>query len=499
MVVGLFMAVLDIQIVASSLRDIQAGVSATVDEISWIQTSYLIAEVVVIPISGWLTTVLSTRWLFVGSTLGFTVFSAACAFAWNIDSLIIFRALQGLFAGALIPTTFSAIYRIFPPAKQTGATIVAGLVATIAPTLGPTLGGWITQAASWHWLFLINIVPGILVIAAVAAFVRFDRPQFNLIRRMDVAGIVLMAIFLGTMEYVLEEGPGEDWFASREILMLTAVMVVSAALFFWREFTASDPVVDLRAFRNLNFSLGCGYSFILGVGLFGSIYLMPLFLGQVRDLNSLQIGQIMIVMGAFQFLSGAAAGFLEKRMDPRWMLAAGLSLFSLGLYLNGDLTAGWDFNEWFVPQAVRGFALMFCFLPITAVALGRLPIEEINNASGLYNLTRNLGGAIGLAVINTIFNNRVDLHYVRLAETLQAGQADRQALLARLAAALRDHFPDAAQAELAAQRVLQLLAQRETLVMAYNDMFYIVAGIFAAGLLLIPLLGKVEQTGGVGH
>jgi len=299
MVLGLFMAVLDIQIVASSIREIQAGISASIDEISWVQTSYLIAEVIVIPLTGWLSRLLSTRWLFVASAAGFTIMSVACASAWDINSMIVFRSLQGAFGGVMIPTVFSSIFRIFPRSKQAGATVIAGLVATMAPTLGPTLGGWITQSFSWHWLFLINIIPGLFVGVAVAALVNIDRPNFGLLRKIDIPGILFIAIFLGCGEYVLEEGPGKDWFYSGQITALTVVIIMFGALFVWRELQCEHPVVDLRTFRDRNFTIGCILSFVIGIGLFSSTFVMPLFLSTVRDFNSLQIGLVMMVSRRF--------------------------------------------------------------------------------------------------------------------------------------------------------------------------------------------------------
>ena len=494
MVLGLFMAILDIQIVASSIRDIQAGISASLDEISWVQTAYLIAEVVVIPLSGWLARLLSTRWLFVASAAGFTVMSVAAAFAWSVESMIVIRAVQGLFGGTMIPTVFAAIFRMFPKDRQTGATVLSGLVATTAPTLGPILGGWITQNYSWHWLFLINMFPGTLVVVAVTLLVDIDRPNLRLLRRIDYPGIIFAAIFLGTVEYVLEEGTRDDWFESERILTLTVIAGVTGALFLWRELACRDPVIDLRAFRDRNFAIGCLYSFIIGVGLFGSTFVLPLFLSSVRGYDSLQIGTVMMVTGAFQFLSGPLAGALERRIDQRLMLALGLAVFAVGLWLNGQLTAEAGLAQLFLPQALRGFALMFCFLPITSLALGRLPADEVNNASGLYNLMRNLGGAIGIAGINTIFERRFDLHYLHLAETVNAGGIGPEQAVSRLSTYLETQLIDTGRSLSAALKIVHGLMGREGTVMAYNDVFMTMSGVFIVGLLVMPLVRKAPPT-----
>lgn len=335
MVGGMFMAILDIQIVASSLSEIQAGLSASADEISWVQTAYLIAEVVMIPLSGFLARLLSTRILFVASALGFTAMSFACAFAWSIESMILFRALQGFLGGAMIPTVFATSFKVFPPERRAAVSVMIGLVATMAPTLGPTFGGYLTELASWHWLFLVNILR-FLVAGAVWLLIDVDRPNPKLWAGFDVLGLALMATFLGTLEYVLEEGPREDWLQDQLIAGLSLVCVLAALAFFWRMLTYRQPIVDLRAYRDRNFALGSLYSFVIGIGLYGAVYLLPLFLARVRGLNSLQIGEIMMVTGACQFLSAPIAGALSNRMDLRAMLAFGLTLFSLGVYLTAS-------------------------------------------------------------------------------------------------------------------------------------------------------------------
>src|SRR3569623_1971313 len=418
MVFGMFMAILDIQIVSSSIAEIQAGLAASSDEISWVQTSYLIAEVVMIPLTGILSRLFSTRVFFSIAAAGFTLTSMLCALAWDINSMIVFRALQGFLGGAMIPPVFATSFIVFPPERRNFLSVLMGLVATMAPTLGPTRGGWLTQTFSWHWLFLANLLPGIVVSVGVWLLVVFDKADKSLLKDFDYTGLLLMAIFLGCMQYAIEEGPRNDWFEDAEIRNAAAIAAVFAVLFFWRSFTYRAPIVDLKAFADKNFALGCMYSFIIGIGLYGSTYLTPVFLGQVRGFNALQIGQIMFVTGVFQFLSAPLAGRIAGQLDLRDMLAFGLLMFGGGVWLQSHMTSEWGFWEFFAPQAIRGFALMFLFIPIIAVALGTLPPARLKNASGLYNLMRNLGGAIGLAGINTIINDRLALHWARLVEGL---------------------------------------------------------------------------------
>jgi DHA2 family multidrug resistance protein len=257
MCVGMFIALLDIQIVASSLQDIGGGLSAAQDQISWVQTAYLIAEIVMIPLSGWLTRVFSTRWLFTVSAAGFTIASMLCGLAWNIDSMIVFRALQGLLGASMIPTVFTSSFHYFPPAKRVYSAAVIGTIASVAPVLGPVIGGWITDTLNWHWLFYVNLLPGIAITLSIPFLVNIDKPDPRLLKGADYPGMVLMAIALGSLEYVLEEGARWNWFDDRTIRDCAIVSAVSGVLFVARSLTYREPVVDLRAFRNRNFLVGC--------------------------------------------------------------------------------------------------------------------------------------------------------------------------------------------------------------------------------------------------
>jgi MFS transporter, DHA2 family, multidrug resistance protein len=490
MAVGVFMAVLDIQIVASSLQEIQAGLSATQDEIAWVQTSYLIAEVIIIPLSGWLGRVFSTRYLFVLSVGGFTLASLACAFAWNLPSMIVFRCIQGFLGGAMIPMTFTVIFILFPPRLQSAMTIVLGLIVTMAPTVGPVLGGYLTDSYSWQLLFLINVIPGFLVCFFVWRFLDIDQPDWALLQKIDFIGIGLIALCLGCMQFVLEEGARDQWFEDNLIVALTAVATLSGAAMLWWELKIPHPIIDLRAFKNRNFAVGCGYSFVLGVGLYTIIYLTPIYLASVKGLNSLQIGYYLMVVGLFQLVSAFVAGPLEKKIDLRVMLGLGFGLFALGSWLNGELTAESGYWEFFVPQAIRGGALMLCFLPINTLTLGLLPVEEVKNASGLYNLMRNLGGAIGLAVANTQMQHLTKAHYATIRESVTATAAPVQELLYGLQQTMQNAL--LADPATAALKQLTGLALREAEVMTFNNLFQTIALIFFASLCVAPFLKKVD-------
>ena len=497
MVLGMFMAILDIQVVSSSLAEIQAGLSASPDEISWVQTSYLIAEVVMIPLSGMLARILSTRVLFSLSAASFTLASAACALAWNLPSMIVFRALQGFLGGAMIPLVFSASFILFPLERRPLVTVIIGLVATMAPTLGPTVGGYLTETLNWHWLFLVNLLPGIVTAGAGWALIRIDRPNLSLLRGFDVPGLVFMAFFLGSLQYVIEEGARNNWFEDGSIRLFSLISALGAAAFFWRVLTYGHPIVDLRAFLNRNFSVGCVYSFVLGVGLYGSIFLLPMFLARVRELNALQIGLIMMVTGVAQFLSAPLAALLSRRLDMRVMLALGLSLFGIGVYLNAFLTNQSDYWELFLPQVVRGSSLMLCFMPINTLALGTLPQEVLKNASGLYNLMRNLGGAIGLAFFNTMIIERFALHAERLSEHVTLSHPNVQAFVDQLASRVGSATPGDARLE--ATKIIVRLMEREATVLTFNDCLGAMALVFVLALMLMPILKKPPVAGAAAH
>jgi len=416
MVFGMFMSILDIQIVSASLAEIQAGLGAGSDEIAWVQTSYLIAEVIMIPLSGVLARILSTRVLFSLSAAGFTLASALAATATNIEQMIVYRAIQGFIGGGMIPSVFAAAFTIFPPSKRNIVSPIVGLVATLAPTIGPTIGGYISHAMSWHWLFLINVIPGIIVTATTWSLIDFDKPELSLLKKFDWWGLLSMGVFLGMLEFVLEEGNAKDWFNDEHIVLGTIAMVIGGVVFFYRVFKVDFPVVDLRAFTNRNFAFGSLFSFTMGVGLYGLTYLYPLFLGRIRGYDSLMIGETMFVSGAAMFLTAPVAGMLSGKLDPRVMMMIGFVGFSAGTLMMTQMTADWDFYELLVPQILRGCSLMLCMVPINNIALGTLPPDRIKNASGLFNLTRNLGGAVGLAIINTMLTQRSDEHYARLSE-----------------------------------------------------------------------------------
>ncbi len=487
MVFGMFMAILDIQIVSASLSEIQAGLSASSDEIPWVQTAYLIAEVVMIPLSGFLARALSTRVLFLSAAIGFTAASALCATATTIDQMIVYRALQGFIGGGMIPSVFAVAFSLFPPSKRNIVSPIIGLVATLAPTIGPTVGGYLSNAFSWHWLFLVNVGPGILVAIAVYFLVDFDKPDHSLFGRFDFVGLAGMAVMLGSLEYVLEEGPRYDWLDDSTIATFAVLTVVGAIVFFWRAATAKEPIVELRAFRDRNFAFGSAFSFTMGIGLYGLTYLYPVYLAQVRGYDALMIGETMFVTGVAMFLTAPISGRLASVLDPRVMMLIGFTGFAAGTYWTTAITADWDFWELFIPQILRGSSLMLCMVPINNLSLGTLPPEQLKNASGLFNLTRNLGGAVGLAVINTLLNKRLDLHLERLHENVAWGRAVAEDQLRNMQQSMSQVMPDG---DLTALKQLAMLVRKQANVLSFADVFLFLTILFATAGLFTLLMRK---------
>jgi DHA2 family multidrug resistance protein len=486
MCVGMFIALLDIQIVSASLRDIGGGLSAGADDAAWIQTSYLIAEIVVIPLSGWLSHVFSTRWLFAASAAGFTAASLLCGIAWDIHSMIAFRALQGFLGGSMIPMVFTTAFVFFDGKQRVIAAATIGALASLAPTLGPTLGGWITDHWSWHWLFFVNLAPGLFVAIVVPMLVKIDQPDLGLLKTGDYPGIALIAVFLGCLEYTLEEGPRWDWMQDTTIRTTAWITAISGMLFIWRGLTAAHPVVDLRALKDRNFALGCLFSFVTGIGLFSSIYLTPLFLGRVEGYSALQIGKAVFSTGVFQILAIPLYAMLASRFDLRWILMAGLALFAVSMVEYLPITHAWSARELLLPQALRGIGQQLAIPPTVTLSLGCLAPSRLKQASGLFNLMRNLGGAMGIAACATILTNRTNLHFFRLAEHLNTANEPMNAFLANATGGSTDPAVQAS-----ALHSLWRLTFREAQVLTYSDAFFTILVCFIVATVLVPLMRKV--------
>jgi DHA2 family multidrug resistance protein len=487
MCLGMFMAILDIQVVATSLPAIQDALAISRDAMSWIQTAYLIAEIIAIPLTGWLTRVLTLRWLFVGAISLFTLASIGCAFSGNFPALVGFRVLQGFAGGALIPAVFSAIFLLFPIRLHPIATTMAGIMAVLAPTVGPVVGGWITDTWSWHWLFLINVAPGVIAATATPFLLPDERPRFADLATLDGYSLALLAVALASLEVGLKEAPHAGWLSPLcSLLFLSSA--AAAIAFAFRTLGARHPVVELSTLKNRSFAIGCGLSFCLGVGLFGSVYLMPVFLAYVRGHDAFEIGTIMLVTGVAQLVTAPVAGTMESRFDPRLLSAAGFSLFALGLGCSAFQSRVADFDEMFWPQVLRGVAIMFCLLPPTRLALGALPEAQVPDASGLFNLIRNLGGAIGIALIDTILYGRTGGHAEALRDRLIAGDITAAQAIG-LDLNLFTHRP-AGVSDATIEAYLRPMVEKAAFALSTNEAWALLACAALLGLLLVPFAGR---------
>jgi DHA2 family multidrug resistance protein len=489
MCLGMFMAILDIQVVATSLPAIQDALAISRDAMSWVQTAYLIAEITAIPLTGWLTRVLTLRWLFVIAITLFTFASIGCAFSGNFATLVGFRVLQGFAGGTLIPAVFSAVFLLFPVRLHPIATTMAGVMAVLAPTIGPVVGGWITETYSWHWLFLINVAPGVIAAAATPFLLPREKPNVAELAALDFYSLALMAIALASLEIGLKQAPQDGWFSPR-CCALFLLCAVAATAFASRTLNARHPLVQLSTLRTRRFAIGCALSFCLGVGLFGSVYLMPVFLAYVRHHDAFEIGTIMLVTGVAQLVTAPVAGMMESRFDPRYLSAAGFTLFALGLGSSAFESRLADFDEMFWPQVLRGVAIMFCLLPPTRLALGTLTPALVPDASGLFNLMRNLGGAIGIASIDTILYGRTAGHAEALRDRLIAGDVTAARAIG-LDLELFTHRPPGV-SDATVEAYLRPMVEKAAFALSTNEAWALLAAVALFGLLLVPFAGKPQ-------
>lgn len=494
---GQFMALLDIQIVAASLNDVQAGLSAGPDEISWVQTAYLMAELVMIPFSAFLGQAMSTKWLFALSAGLFTLSSVACGLAWNIESMIAFRAIQGFVGGAMVPTVFAAGFTIFEGKQRALIPAILGMVSVLAPTIGPTVGGIITDTIDWRWIFFINVAPGALVTFLTILMIDVDRADRSMFARIDWSHLVAMAVALGGLEYVLEEGPRKDWFGDPTIVTVAFVAAVAFVLFVERSLYSKNPIVRVSPFRNRTFAFACVFNLVIGFGIYASTYLLPVFLGRVRGFNSLEIGTTVFVVGISQLLSTIIAAWSSNHVDRRIVIGIGLTGFAFSLWLTSHIASNWGFRELLIPQLARGLFVMLCIVPSVGMALSAFQGPELRSASGLFNLMRNLGGAIGIATVNTWLNDAARTQVARFGEALSASGRNAQDYIAATASRLSSYTPDPDRALLMAQASIGRVIGREALTVAFDEVFRIMAWMFVVALVMVPFCKVPKDAGPV--
>lgn len=493
---GAFMAILDIQITNASLQEIQAALGATLEEGSWISTAYLVAEIIVIPLTGWLSAIFSIRRYLLVNVALFTFFSICCAWAQTLPVMILFRALQGFTGGVLIPIALTLVLRKLPPQKQPIGLALFAVTAVFAPSIGPTMGGWLTENFGWEYIFYLNLIPGLLLMSAVWYAIEAEPLRFDLLKQGDWGGIVSMALGLGSLQIVLEEGSRKDWFGSPVIVKLTVVAVIFLTIFFIIEFTRKRPLLELKLLTRRNFGLATIVNIALGLGLYGSVYILPLYLAQVQRYNSLQIGEVIMWAGIPQLFIVPFVPKLMKRLDLRVLIGTGISLFAISCLMNSTMTNQTGYEQLRVSQFVRAMGQPLIMVPLSSIATAGIEPALAASASALFNMMRNLGGSIGIASLATLLQNREHFHSNRLGESISMYAPETEARINQLTQYFIQKGSDAVTANNQALEALSNTVRQEAFVMAYNDCFYFIGMALLLSGLAVLFFKKSKPAGG---
>jgi DHA2 family multidrug resistance protein len=489
-ILGAFTAILDIQITNSSLANIEGAIGASAEQGSWISTAYLMAEIIVIPLTGWLGSIFGLRRYLSVNTILFISFSVACALSTSLGELIIFRAGQGFTGGVLIPTAITILRTRIPKAQQGVGITLFGLTATFAPAIGPTIGGWLTDNFSWHYIFYLNLIPG--PIAAICQLTALPKQvaRWSELPKGDWFGILSMAIGLSTLTFVLEEGQRKEWFESDVITQCTAVALIGIIAFVIRELTAKTPFINLRVLGNRTIGGSCALMSVLGAVSLGSTYVIPLYCAQIQGYNAEQIGYVVMWSGLPQLVLFPAMPFLMKRFDPRVLVVVGTLLFASSCFINVNLTHDVGMDQLILPQLLRAAGQPLFSIPLSQLSTAGLSSRQTADASALSNMMRNLGGSVGIALLSTVIERREQFHFSILAEAMTTNATRTQERIAMLMASLRGTIGDSATAR--AHALLSLAAQvrREAYVLAYSDAFWIVGTGLLISLCAITVLKK---------
>ncbi len=488
---GAFMAVLNIQIVNASLADIQGAIGAGIDDGGWISTSYLIAEIIVIPLSGWLAQVFSVRIYLLTNAVLFLAFSAACALAQDLPQMIVLRALQGFCGGVLIPMAFTLIITLLPKAKQPVGLALFALSATFAPAIGPTIGGYLTENWGWQYIFYVNLVPGVLMIGMLWFSLEAKPMNLTLLQEGDWPGIITMAIGLSALQTVLEEGNKDDWFGSVFIVRLSIIAIVALALFLWIELTGQKPLLNLRLLARRNFGFGILANFLLGVALYGSVYILPVYLARIQGYNAEQIGMVLAWTGLPQLLLIPLVPRLMKRFDARLVIGVGFALFAASNFMNIYMTPDYGSDQLFWPNVVRAAGQALAFAPLSAVATSGIEAENAGSASGLFNMMRNLGGAVGIALLQTFLTKREQYHSNVLTQSVSLFEQATRTRIETLTQYFINHgFADRADASHRALVAIGNIVQKQAFILAFSDTFYLLGITMLVALIAALLLRK---------
>ena len=495
---GAFMAVLNIQIVNASLADIQGAIGAGKDDGGWISTSYLIAEIVVIPLSGWLAQVFSVRKYLLTNAILFLLFSVACAFATNLQQMIVLRAIQGFAGGVLIPMAFTIIITLLPKPKQPIGLALFALSATFAPAIGPTIGGYLTENYGWEFIFYVNLVPGLLMVGMLWASLDRAPMKLGLLAKGDWPGIVTMAIGLASLQTVLEEGNKEDWFGSDFIIRLSVIAVVSLTLFLMIELKTAHPLLNLRLLARRNFGFGIVANVLLGIALYGSAFVLPIYLSRIQGYNSEQIGMVLAWTGIPQLVLIPLVPRLMGRFDVRLLIAVGFALFAASNFMNVYMTGDYASDQLFWPNVIRAIGQALVFAPLSAVATAGIEQENAGSASALFNMMRNLGGAVGIASLQTFLTKREQFHSNILTNSISVFEEATRDRVAKLTAYFMSHgVSDQAVATHKAVVAIALKLRKQAN-MAFSDTFFLLGVALLVALLATLLLKKPGHLSGGG-
>ncbi|UGY28609.1 multidrug efflux MFS transporter [Bradyrhizobium septentrionale] len=496
---GAFMAVLNIQIVNASLADVQGAIGAGIDDGGWISTSYLIAEIVVIPLSGWLAQVFSVRIYLLTNAFLFLVFSAACALAQDLPQMIALRAIQGFTGGVLIPMAFTLIITLLPKAKQPIGLALFALSATFAPAIGPTIGGYLTENWGWQYIFYVNLVPGAVMIGMLYVSLDPSPMKLSLIRQGDWLGIITMAIGLAALQTVLEEGNKDDWFGSPFIVRLSVIAAVALVAFLIVEFTVEKPLLNLRLLARRNFGFGMLANFLLGIALYGSVFILPQYLARIQGYNAEQIGMVLAWTGLPQLLLIPLVPRLMQRFDPRIIIGIGFAVFAGSNFMNTFMTNDYATDQLFWPNVVRAIGQALVMAPLSAVATAGIEMENAGSASALFNMMRNLGGAVGIAVLQTLLTKREQYHSNVLMQSVSVLEQATRTRIEQMTQYFMNHgVADQAAAAHRAIAAIGNVVQKQAYILAFSDTFYLLGVALIIALAATLFLKKPGQLAGGG-
>jgi DHA2 family multidrug resistance protein len=491
---GAFMAVLNIQIVNASLADIQGAIGAGIDDGGWISTAYLIAEIIVIPLSAWLAQVFSIRTYLLTNAVLFIAFSAACAFARNLEQMIVLRAVQGFAGGVLIPMAFTIIITLLPKAKQPIGLALFAISATFAPAIGPTIGGYLTENWGWQYIFYVNLAPGVLMVGMLWFSLERMPMRLGLLKQGDWPGIITMAIGLGALQTVLEEGNKDDWFGSPFIVRLSIVAAVALSLFLVIELTSTRPLLNLRLLLRRNFGFGILANFLMGVALYGSVFILPQYLARIQGYNSEQIGMVLAWTGLPQLVLIPLVPRLMKRFDARLVVAVGFALFAGSNFMNIFMTADYAADQLLWPNIVRAVGQALAFAPLSAIATAGIEKVNAGSASALFNMMRNLGGAIGIAMLQTFLAKREQFHSNVLTQSVSLFAEATRTRIEELTRYFLSHgIADAATATHKAVVAIGNIVRKQAFVMAFSDTFFLLGVSLIVALVATLLLKKPDH------